>query len=84
MNLILIFYNNQFCLVYLNDILVFSYMIEKHLKNLKKILTVLREHKLYIKAFKCVFAITMLKFCNHIVERERVCLMFTKIDVIAA
>ena len=59
-------------------------MIEKHLKNLKKVLTALRKHKLYIKAFKCVFAITMLKFCDYIVERERVCLIFTKIDIIIA
>ena len=84
MNSVLISYNSWFCLVYLNDILVFSHTIKKHLKNLKRILTTLRKHKLYIKIFKCIFMITMLKFCDHIVERERVYSMFVKIDVIAA
>ena len=83
MNSVLISYNNQFCLVYLNDILVFLHTIEKHLKNLKRVLTALRKHKLYVKAFKCILMITILKFCDHIVERERVCLMFTKINAIA-
>ena len=84
MNLILIFYNNQFCLVYLNNILIFSHTIKKHLKNLKKILTALKEHKLYIKAFKCVFMIITLKFCDHIIKKKRIHLIFTKIDVITA
>ena len=83
MNSVLISYNNQFCLVYLNDILIFSHMIKKHLKNLKRILIVLREHKLYIKAFKCVFVIITLKFCDHIVEKEKVYLIFIKINAIA-
>ena len=84
MNSILISYNDWFCLVYLNDILIFSYTIKKHLKNLKRVLTVLKKHKLYIKTFKCIFMITMLKFCNHIIKKKRVCLMFTKINVITA
>ena len=84
MNSVLISYNDWFCLVYLNDILVFLHTIKKHLKNLKRVLTVLRKHKLYIKAFKYVFIITMLKFCDHIVKEERVYLIFTKIDVITA
>ena len=84
MNSILTFYNDQFCLVYLNDILVFSHTIKKHLKNLKRVLTALKEHKLYVKAFKCIFTIIILKFCDYIVERERVHLMFAKIDAIAA
>ena len=84
MNSILIFYNDWFCLVYLNDILIFSHTIKKHLKNLKKVLTALKKHKLYIKAFKCIFIITTLKFCDHIVEEERVHSMFTKINAITA
>ena len=84
MNSVLISYNNQFCLVYLNDILIFSHTIEKHLKNLKRVLTVLKEHKLYIKAFKYIFTIIMLKFCDYIIEREKVYSMFAKINAITA
>ena len=58
-------------------------MIEKHLKNLKRVLTALRKYKLYVKAFKCIFVITMLKFCNYIIERKRVHLIFVKINMIA-
>ena len=60
------------------------HIIEKHLKNLKRILTVLKKHKLYIKIFKYIFIITTLKFCDHIVEKEKVYLIFTKINAIAA
>ena len=84
MNSILISYNNWFCLIYLNDILIFLHTIKKHLKNLKRVLIMLKKHKLYIKAFKCIFVITMLKFCDYIVKEERVHSMFAKINAIAA
>lgn len=56
MNRILEPYLNRFCLVYLDDIAVFSESEEEHLEHLRIILQVLRKNKLQIKLKKCSWA----------------------------
>ena len=84
MNNVLAGYNGVFCLVYLNDILVFSQNMKEHEKHLKKVLKCLREHKLFVKPLKCEFAVRNLQFCNHIVRDEVLHLISVKIKVITA
>ena len=45
----------DFVCVYLDDILIFSRSIEEHLEHLRRVLTRLRESKLYAKLHKCEF-----------------------------
>ena len=45
----------DFVCVYLDDILIFSHSIEEHLEHLRRVLTRLRESKLYAKLHKCEF-----------------------------
>ena len=71
MNNVLAGYNDVFCLVYLNDILVFSQNIKEHEKHLEKVLKYLKEYKLFVKSLKYEFAVKNLQFCNHIM-RDRV------------
>ena len=56
------------CLVYLDDILVFSKTAEEHLQHLRLILTKLQNAGLYAKLSKCKFALKALKFLGHIVD----------------
>ena len=77
-------YNDVFCPVYLNDILVFSQNIKEHEKHLKEVLKYLREHKLFIKFLKCEFAVRNLQFYDHIVKNEVLYLISVKIEIIAA
>ena len=54
------------CLVYLDDIIVFSKTPEEHLAHLRSVLQRLREAKLYCKLSKCEFG--QVKFLGHIVS----------------
>jgi len=58
---------DKFCLVYLDDILIFSNSISDHQKHLRTVLGILKEHKLYAKPSKCTVGAETLEFCGHIV-----------------
>jgi len=49
MNKIFILYLDQFVVVYLDDIVIYSNTLEEHVENLKKVFQVLRDNQLYIK-----------------------------------
>ncbi|KAK3008222.1 hypothetical protein RJ639_015040 [Escallonia herrerae] len=44
--------------------------MEEHLEHLRKVLTQLREHELYVKLSKCTFALTKIKFLGHVIEQD--------------
>ena len=41
--------------VYMDDILVYTHMIEHHREVVTRVLDILRKHRLYLKAEKCTF-----------------------------
>ena len=48
-------YLDQFVVVFIDDILVYSKTLEDHEKHLRIILQTLTEHQLYVKFSKCEF-----------------------------
>ncbi|KAL8441947.1 hypothetical protein Emag_006777 [Eimeria magna] len=48
------------CAVYLDDVLVYSATLEKHIEDVAKVLRALRDHKMFPKISKCKFAKTEL------------------------
>eukprot|EP00253_Pinus_taeda_P008076 PITA_08076 len=58
---------DDFVIVYLDDILIFSKTWEEHLKHVKQTLDVLDREKLYVKLSKCEFGKTSLNYLGHIV-----------------
>ncbi|KAJ9527210.1 hypothetical protein QJQ45_025469 [Haematococcus lacustris] len=60
-------YLNDFVVVYLDDILVFSKNKAEHLKHLEIVFRILKEHELYAKLIKCEFEKSELKFLGHLV-----------------
>ena len=44
-----------YCIVYLNDILIYSENEEKHEKHVQEVLHCLNKHQLFIKLLKCEF-----------------------------
>ena len=60
----------KFCLVYLDDILIFSKTEEEHLEHLRQVLDLLREHRFYAKISKCHFFKDELEYLGHIVGRD--------------
>ena len=65
MNVLLGEYLDKFVLVFLDDILIYSASIEEHAEHLRKVLTTLREERLYAKASKCEMVKTSIEFLGQ-------------------
>ena len=61
-------YLDQFVVVFVDEILIYSQSEEEHEDHLRIILQVLREHQLYAKFSKCEFCLTEVQFLRHIVS----------------
>ena len=48
-------YLNDFVTIYLNNIFIYLFILEKHVKHVNKILKYLNKENLRIKSKKCVF-----------------------------
>ena len=60
------------CVVYLDDILVFSKTEEEHVAHVKEVLHRLREAKLYVKLSKCEWHTQRTEFLGYVVSPEGV------------
>jgi hypothetical protein len=49
---------DDFVVVYIDDILIYSSSLEEHAEHLRKVFQRLRENKLYAKLEKCKFGVT--------------------------
>ena len=63
-------YLDEFVVVFLDDILIFSKNEAEHLAHLKLVLQKLREHHLYAKLSKCAFGLQEVEFLGHIVTKD--------------
>lgn len=72
MNEVLRDYLDNFVVVYLDDIVIYSKSMEDHVDHLTRVFQRLREHQLYAKLEKCSFAQERIKFLGHIIENGHV------------
>jgi hypothetical protein len=72
MNKVFAPYLDVFVVVYLDDILVYSKSLEEHVQHLRKVLSTLREHKLFAKRKKCEFAKADIQYLGHIISKDGV------------
>ncbi|XP_073317295.1 uncharacterized protein [Primulina huaijiensis] len=63
---------DQFIVVFINDILVYSPDETSHEEHLHLTLQTLRENKLYAKFSKCEFWLRSVSFLGHVISREGV------------
>ena len=64
-------YLDQFVIVFIDDILIYSSSGEEHAEHLKIVLQILREHRLYGKLSRCQFWLdSVVFFLGHIVYAE--------------
>ena len=68
MNYVLRDYLNEFCVVYLDDILIYSKTKEEHWDHIKRVLNKLREHDLHAKKSKSAFFLSEISFLGHVVS----------------
>ena len=57
-------YLDQFVVVFVDDILIYSQSEEEHEDHLRVVLYILRDHQLYAKFSKCEFFLTLIKFLD--------------------
>ena len=75
-------YLDQFVVVFVDDILIYSQSKEEHEDHLRIILQVLREHQLYAKFSKSEFWLTEVRFLGHIVLASGVSVDPKKVEAV--
>jgi hypothetical protein len=73
---------DDFVIVYLDDILIFSRAWDEHVRHVKRVLDTFQGEKLYVKLSKCEFGKTALVYLGHIVGGGQLKIDPSKIDVI--
>jgi hypothetical protein len=61
---------DDFVVVYIDDILIYSTSLEEHAEHLCKVFQRLRENKLYAKLEKCEFGVTEVDFLGHRITQK--------------
>ena len=83
MDLLLVGLLWEVCLVYLDDIIVFSSTFESHLDRLASVFQRLARANLKIKASKCQLFRSQVKFLGHLISRKGIAADPEKIRVVA-
>jgi hypothetical protein len=75
-------YLDKFVQVFIDDILIYSQMKEKHDEHLRLVLQCLRENKLYGKLSKCSLFQSRIHYLGHIISGEGIIVDPTKVEAI--
>ena len=75
-------YLDQFVVVFVDDILIYSQLEWEHEYHLRIVLQLLRDHQLYAKFSKCEFWLTEVRFLGHVVSASRVSVDSEKIEAV--
>ena len=75
-------YLDQFVVVFIDDILIYSQSKEEHEDHLRIVLQALRDHQLYAKFSKCEFWLIEVKFLGHIVSASSVSIDPEKVEAV--
>ena len=75
-------YLDQFVIVFVDDILIYSQSEEEHEDHLRIILQALREHQLYTKFSKCEFWLSEVRFLGYVVLNLGVSVDLEKVEVV--
>ncbi|RVW16032.1 Transposon Tf2-12 polyprotein [Vitis vinifera] len=76
-------YLDQFVVVFIDDILVYSRSREEHEGHLSIVLQTLRDKQLYAKLKKCEFWLDRISFIGHVVSNDGISVDPGKVDVVA-
>lgn len=76
-------YVNVFCVVYLNDILVYSETSKLHWNHVRKILKRLRKFQLFVNLKKCDFSTNRVKFLDFIISVNEIAMNQSRVTAIA-
>ena len=75
-------YLDQFVVVFVDDILIYSQSEWEHEYHLRIVLQLLRDHQLYAKFSKCEFWLTEVRFLGHVVSASGVLVDPEKVEAV--
>ena len=75
-------YLDQFVVVFMDDILIYSQSEWEHEYHLRIVLQLLRDHQLYTKLSKCEFWLTEMRFLGHVVSASGVSVDPEKVEAV--
>jgi hypothetical protein len=75
-------YLDQFVVVFINDILVYSKSEEEHVEHLRVVLHILKEKKLFAKLLNCEFWLVEVSFLGHVILKGSMSVDPSKVDAV--
>ena len=75
-------YLDQFVVVLVDNILIYSKVEEEHEFHLRIVLQALRDHQLYAKFSKCEFWLIEVRFLGHVVSTSGVSVDLEKVEAV--
>ena len=75
-------YLDQFVVVFVDDILIYSQSEWEHVYHLRIVLQLLRDHQLYAKFSKCEFWLTEVRFLRHVVSASGMSMDPEKVEAV--
>ncbi|RVW73760.1 Transposon Tf2-2 polyprotein [Vitis vinifera] len=82
MNRVFRAYLDQFVIVFVDDILIYSRSLEEHKQHLVTTLKTLRRHQLYGKLDKSEFWLTEVNFLGHVVSEAGIAVDHSKVEAV--
>ena len=75
-------YLDQFVVIFMGGILIYSQSEWDHEYHLRIVLQLLRDHQLYVKFSKCEFWLTKVRFSGHVVSASGVLVGLEKVEAV--
>jgi len=75
-------YLDQFVVVFIDDILVYSKSEEEHSEHLRIVLQVLKEKRLFAKLSKCEFWLREVTFLGHVISKGGIAVDPSKVNAV--
>jgi hypothetical protein len=82
MNRVLAPYLGNFCVVYLNDVPIYSKTADEYLEHIRLVLRELQRHQLHIKLSMCYFGRSSVNFLGHVVEAGHIRMDPDKVEAV--
>src|SRR2546421_11867770 len=74
---------DDFCIVYLDNILVFSKIKEEYYQHLELVIECLQHTELYVNSKKCKFFKTEVEYLDFFISKKSLCMNSSHVKVIS-